>query len=255
MKLLDVNVLEEEAQYLRMLIYGEPGSGKSWFCASAALDEATAPLLYLDYHGQVTSLQSNPVFKAAMERGDLVILRIEKYEDLNPIYAWLRQGGKGIPQLDELFPHPPKTLAIDSVTELQRAEVMRRAGNAPNTFLTDVESPQIRDWGELLNQFTLLAKLFYDLPLNVVFSALESVQLNEKERVTSRRPAFQGAAKRLFPAYALTVMHLERAREGFNVGHTRDLKARSKDQSGVIPAVIKSPTIPKLAALLSGNIS
>ena len=66
MKHLKVAALEEEAKYLRMLCYGEPGSGKTWLGASAALDELTAPVLYVEHRSQIASLRSNSELVAAM---------------------------------------------------------------------------------------------------------------------------------------------------------------------------------------------
>lgn len=250
MKRVKLEDLQAQAQYLRLLVYGEPGAGKSWLCASACLTPETAPVLYLDYLGQVASLKSNPEYRKAMEDGRLVLLQLEKYADLNQVYSFLSTG-KG-PLADVMA--MPKTLILDSLTELQRAEVMRRAGNKSGTFLTDIEPPQIQHWGTLLSQFTLLAKMLYDLPMHVVLTSLESVQLDMREKIESRRPALQGSAKRLLPAYALTLMHLQRAArnmKGHNVGHTNSTVARSKDQTGMFPAKVVSPTIPLLVKLLN----
>jgi hypothetical protein len=250
MKKIKVSDLADKSQYLRVLVYGEPGVGKTWFGASACLDEATSPVLYLDYCGQAASMQANPEYLKAIEEERLVLLELEKYQDLNHVYTWLFTGKfpDGIPT--------PKTVVVDSVTELQRLEVNRRAGNAPNVFLTDVERPQIQDWGKLLDQFVLLAKVFYALPYHIVFSALEMAQMDDREKVIAARPAFQGQARRLFPAYALTVLHLRRAARNlgvYNVGYTAAVKARSKDQTGCFPAVIPAPTIPMLVRLLAGG--
>lgn len=267
MKLLKPAALEQEAMYLRMLVYGEPGSGKTWLGASAALDELTAPVLYIEYKSQVASLRSNPDYVAAMEDGRLVILSLEEYEELNHVYTYLfTLGGDAKPapgSIGELFLEhgPPKTLVVDSLTELQRAEVMRRAGNTPNKFLTDVEAPQIQHWGQLLNQFTLLANKFYALPLHVVFMGLEDVDYGPRvvgraPQVTGYRLALQGSAQRQFPAYALTVMRLERHHANieakvYAMGRTVHIRAKTKEQTGRIPATIFGPTIPMLAKMLA----
>jgi hypothetical protein len=267
MKHLKPAALEVEAQYLRMLVYGEPGSGKTWLGASAALDELTAPVLYVEYKSQIASLRSNPEYVAAMEDGRLVILSLEKYEELNHVYTYLFQHAGCAPAatvqtggIGELFLEhgPPKALIVDSLTELQRSEVMRRAGNTPNKFLTDVEAPLIQHWGQLLNQFTLLANKFYALPMHVVFLGLEDVDyapriVGEAPKVTGFRLALQGSAQRQFPAYALTVMRLERAprnSQAYAVGNTKAIRAKTKEQTGKIPAKVVGPTIPALARML-----
>jgi KaiC/GvpD/RAD55 family RecA-like ATPase len=127
MKHLKPEALEQEAKYLRLLVYGEPGSGKTWLGASACLDELTSPVLYVEYKSQIASLRSNPEYVKAMEDGRLVILSLDKYEELNHVYTYLFRGQGSSESFDELFPTFPKTLVVDSLTELQRAEVMRRA--------------------------------------------------------------------------------------------------------------------------------
>ena len=266
MKHLKPAALEQEAKYLRLLVYGEPGSGKTWLGASAALDESTAPVLYIEYKSQIASLRSNPEYVAAMEDGRLVILSLDEYEELNFVYTYLFQHAGCAPEstvptegIGPLFPNgPPKTLVVDSLTELQRTEVMRRAGNTPNKFLTDVEPPRIQHWLTLLNQFTLLANKFYALPMHVVFVGLEDVDyapriVGQAPRVTGYRLALQGSAQRQFPAYALTVMRLERAprnSQAYCVGETQAIRAKTKEQTGVIPAKVVGPTIPMLAKML-----
>lgn len=268
MKHLKPEALDQEAKYLKMLVYAEPGAGKTWLGASAALDELTAPVLYVEYRSQIASLRSNPEYVAAMEDGRLVILSLDKYEELNFVYTYLfqlPQEGITAPTpaggtIAALFTKhgPPKTLVVDSLTELQRAEVMRRAGNTPNKFLTDVEAPQIQHWGQLLNQFTLLANKFYALPMHVVFMGLEDVDyapriVGQAPQVTGYRLALQGSAQRQFPAYALTVMRLERAprnSQAYCVGYTQAIRAKTKEQTGRIPAKVVGPSIPALARML-----
>lgn len=257
MNLISLKELADESRWLRLLVMGKPGTGKTWLCASAALGAETSPVLYLDYHGQTTSLRSNPEFVKAMKDGRLVLLRLEKYAELSAIYNWLT-GATEVPSLTNLFKEGrPKTLVIDSVTELQRAEILRRAGNSPG-FQVDLAMPEIRDWGMLLNQFTLLGRLFWglNLPIHVVFTCLEAIQLDGKQQVLSRNIALQGQAAYQLPAYALTVMRLTRAPanvKGYCIGHLSGGNAVVKDQTGRFPPKIVDPTIPKLAKLLEGG--
>jgi hypothetical protein len=267
MRHLKPAALEQEAKYLRMLVYGEPGSGKTWLGASAALDELTSPVLYVEHRAQIASLRSNTEFVRAMENGRLVVLSLDKYEELNYVYTYLFQHAGRAPEspvhtegIGSLFLEygPPKTLIVDSLTELQRTEVLRVAGNPVDKFLTDISPPQIQNWGSLLNQFTLLANKFYALPMHVVFLGLEDVDyapriVGEAPKVTGFRLALQGSAQRQFPAYALTVMRLERAprnSQAHAVGHTKAIRAKTKEQSGKIPAKVVGPTIPMLAEML-----
>jgi len=261
MKKLNKEALELEAKYLRLLVYGEPGTGKTWFGASAALDTVSAPVLFLEYRAQIGSLRSNPDFVKAIDEKQLVILQLDKYSELNYVYTWLSQGCPENQNFDELFDAPPKTLVVDSLTELQRSEVMRISGNQANKFLTDVDAPQIQHWGQLLNQFTLLANLFYKLPMHVIFIGLEDVDygprnVGEAPTIQGYRLALQGSSQRQFPAYAMTVMRLDRGPRGSNVhciGYTKAVRAKAKEQTGFLPAKIPAPSVPQLVKYLPGN--
>jgi len=263
MQVVTADLLDSEAQYLKLCCYGEPGTGKTWMAASAALDEVSSPVLFIEYRAQIASLRSNPKYLKAIEDERLVILRLGSYEELSHIYTWLFRGSGSKPALDDKFTKhgPPKTVVLDSLTELQRAEVLRRGGNTPGKFIRDVASPEIRDWGSLLNQFTLLAHLYYALPYHVCFFALEAVEhgkhpVGEVPPIVGYRIAMQGAAQRQFPAYALTVMRLERAprnSKAFTIGYTSGARAKTKEQSGMIPDKIPNPTIPLLVKMLQGG--
>jgi len=211
-------------------------------------------------------LRSNPEFLEAINDGRLVILTLDKYDELSHVYTFLFSGKLEGHQLGKYFERQgfPKTVVVDSATELQRAEVLRQGGNIPGQFITDVLPPEIRSWGTLLNQFTLLANLFHALPMHVVFNCLEAVDygkhaVGEAAPIAGYRIAMQGQAQRQFPAYALTLMRLERAAPGtqmksgkevFTIGYTRAARAKTKEQTGLIPAKIANPTLPALAKCL-----
>ena len=259
--------LIELSRYLRLLVWGEPGTGKTTLLASACLDPLTAPMLFVDYKSQVGSLASNSEYLAAMVRGDLIIISIDRYKDLEDIFTWLISGRGANGSLDGLMKslgHPddlmPKSVGIDSVTELQATEVMRRAGNPMGKFRSELSMPEIKDWGKLKNQFTLLGDVSYHLPYHMMFAGLEEVDYADAEigkapRVTGYRLAMQGASQRLFPAYAMTIMRLEREapnKEGhYNVGTMDSSLSKVKEQTGLIPKKIYSPTIPKLVKCLN----
>ena len=267
MKQVTEATLDAAARYLRAIDYGEPGTGKTVFGASGCLAPETSPTLFIDYKSQVTSLRSNAAYLEAMKDGRLLIVSLDNYTELDYVYTWLSRGRGSFPAFDKMMEKVghdkdvmPKVITIDSVSELQAAEVLRRAGNPEGSFLTEVASPEIKHWGSLLSQFTLLANLFFQLPYHIIFSGLEAVDygkhaIGEEPPIVGHRLHLQGGAQRLFPAYALTVMRLEIApqnKEGvFNLGYTRSSTSSTKEQTGKIPARIPNPTVPKLVKYLN----
>lgn len=274
MRRLTTDTLDEEVGYLRLFMYGAPGVGKTWLGASGCLSDATSPWLFLSYRSQIQSLAANEDYRHSLLDGSLVVIELDGYENINLIYNWMKLRRPGYnAKMDELFTlnneiRWPKGVTLDSITELQRTEAMRRAGVRMEEVQTDVPAPEIRDWGHLLHQFTLLGRLMYDspavFPYHVVFCALEMAEYDadkvtlatKDNRPTGFKPAMQGQAQDLVPAYALTLMRLVKAPRNvdyFNRGMTYEPRSASKDQSGRFPSTVNGPTIPKMVSMLQGG--
>jgi len=267
MKLVTEESLHNAARLARIIDYGEPGTGKTVFGASGCLAPETSPTLFVDYKSQVTSLRSIPEYLEAMKDGRLLIVSLDHYQELDYVYNWLSRGRGSLKAFDDMMEKAghakdvmPKVVTVDSVSELQSLEVLRRAGNDIGVFLSNVAAPEIQTWGALLSQFTLLANLFFDLPYHIVFSGLEAVDyakpvVGQPPKAVGYRMHLQGGAQRLFPAYALTVMRLEIAptnKDGiYNIGYTRSAMSATKEQTGKIPAKVIGPTIPKMVKYLN----
>lgn len=263
MDLETVETVTKLARYLRLMNYGEPGTGKTWLGASAALDKLTSPVIFVNYKGQIASLRSNPQYMEAIKDGRLGIVTLKNYAELDHVYSWLYRGAGSRPVFDKAFPVFPRTVVIDSITELQRSEVMRIPGNTPGKFMVTIAAPKIKDWGTILNTFTSMADLFYHLPMHVVISGLEStifgeVEVGKEPKAAGYRIALQGSGQTQVPAYSLTLMRLVRApanADHYSVGYTRSSMMKTKEQTGMLPKKIAGPTIPMLARLLQGKSS
>lgn len=271
MKLETTESLNEKAEYLRLLVYGLPGSGKTWFGASAGTSPLTTPALFVNYKSQIASVREYP----NLLPGGLKIITLDKYDDINIVYNWL----KGVPSksFDKLFDgQKPKTLIIDSITELQRTEILIGAGAELGKEVLKVGalSPvHPKKWLAILDLFSLLARqTIHSLPMHVVFSCLQKDIFkphtkNIMEQVLDdSRPFLQGQGKDIVPAYALTVMQLQAAKPGqiamagdkkvevFNWGNLSrtSVASMNKDQTGRFPKRIANPTIPKMVKMLKG---
>src|SRR5512139_789011 len=102
-KIIPVN---EVPVYLKVLVYGRSGTGKTTFIGTAP-----KPLLILDVREQgTTSIRS---------REDTFVLRLEEWDELEEIYWYLAGSGK------DRF----KTVAIDTVTPLQDLALKKVTGD------------------------------------------------------------------------------------------------------------------------------
>jgi phage nucleotide-binding protein len=107
---------------MNLLIYGDPGVGKTVFCASAL---GLGKVLVLDVEGGMASIRNT----------DIDVVDIESMSDLNETYEMLSETKHGY-----------TTVCIDNLTELQRIiteDVLEG---------TSKDTPAMRDWGKTLLQ-------------------------------------------------------------------------------------------------------
>ena len=259
MKLIKSDDLTKRSQYLNMFLYGLPGAGKTRFCGSASGNPLTSPVLYVEFNAQPESL-------AGHVADDFVHVRIEAYSEFSYLLNWLM--GREDKTLSDLFGGGrPKTVCIDSVTEVQRDVVLKKAGSSmadAQGLPTSFKTLNFTDWGNILNQFVLFGNAHFKmgLPFHVVMTALAVPAYEEDESdesvLVGYLPALQGQGKTQLPSTALTVMYLEQGGPGYNVGYCKALRGKgaiARDNSGKIPPIVTSPTIPMLAKLLQKGVS
>lgn len=160
---------------MRMLIYGESGSGKTHLIGSFMECEDTCPVLVLNARGQ-------PVTLRAFDPPPLV-LDMETMADFNLPYRWLQLDQPSL-EADTTFAIAVnayfekygftkfKTMAIDSLTHVQRISMYQLTDAADKGPGDYAMRPQRQHWGQVLGQLTRLADLYYKLPVHVVITAL-----------------------------------------------------------------------------------
>lgn len=202
----------DKPPYLRMLIYGDSGSGKTRLMGTSTECEHTSPLLVLNARGQPISLRH--VYPHPC------ILTIESMKDFNNIYQWLSLDQKRdvgvakqpeikycIQYLDDLGAEKFKTLGLDSITHVQRISMDDIAGKADRIGDTP-RSTQIQHWGMVLSQLTRVADEFYKLPLNVIITALARHDHVETLGTTMYYPFLWGQSSLEVPSHAELVARL-----------------------------------------------
>jgi len=242
---------------LKMLLYGYAGSGKTRLAGTAALDERTSPVLWLDSGGNPISLRKYP------QKPD--IIEVEAYADFNPFYNWLAEGQpKNDPIVAEYQLKPTyKTLVIDTITDTQRLAFDMITGNShirPGQVPAQIE---IQHFNRILSTMTKFAYYFLEkLDMNVIITAQEDLKNNFAE------PLIWGAADREVSGYALMVMRLihytrmegrieqalsdEIPDDFTNLGLiTMSQRFAAKDQYGTGQTHIFDPTITKVLDLIA----
>lgn len=154
------NAMSEDMIGLKMIVFGPPGVGKTYFASTAQ-----NVLFLLAEKGGMLGIKDKGID----------VIHINKFADLIDAYQFLRKDGHGY-----------KTVVIDSITEVQKKsmdDILIKAG---------VQTPRMNDWGENIRQISNMCRLFRDLPMNVIFLAHESIEKDEETGETSRRLSVNG---------------------------------------------------------------
>jgi hypothetical protein len=195
-------IKSENEPYIKMLLYGQPGSTKTRTAGSAALDERTSPTLMLDIGGNPISIRD---YK---QQPDL--LRLENLADLNPVYDFLSRGQSpdhAIVKRFDLRP-PYKTIIVDGVTDLQRYSFGMVTGNSKVGPGDIPAQTQIQHYGSVLAQMTTFARLFFALPMHVLITALEREDRDDGSGQIMYRPLLLGQSAAEVSAYAYVVARM-----------------------------------------------
>lgn len=256
---------EEVDEGLKMIIYGQPGCGKTWLLGTACDDERFGHVLDLDAYGNPQSLRDRTA------RPDIIVM--EAMEDFNEPYEWLKNGQDSKDQYCKgMKLNPPyKTIFIDSTTEVQRfiAAIINGSLNAEPGKMVGGLGRQ--GFGQLFGTMMHWSKTMLDLTqppysLNVIFNCHEASK--EDEKVGRHfEPLIWGQSGLELCGYALMVMRLAvRARvdsdiragddavfadDVFNVGQILPTKSTyAKDQYACGTSHIINPTMSSILDLI-----
>lgn len=224
-------------QFLKILCYGQPGSGKTTFAGSPARRFRT---LVLSAESGLLSLQN-----LRHDDGSLVEIDyspIRKFEDMEQAFLELKNGK-----------HPYTAIGIDSLTEIQKVcmdhimETQKR------------EQMEMRDWGTLAMKIERMVRSFRDLPMHVIVTALEESETDKLTGEVRVLPALKGSVQQQLPAYfdevfycyAKEITHDDGKKEHKHYILTRNSgKFIGKDRSGKLPAVMVDPDFGKVYDLV-----
>lgn len=149
--------------YAKVVLYGPPGSGKTTMGASFP------DVLFLSAESGLLSVRDKAID----------VWTIEGWKDLEEAYEFLRKGD-----------HAYKSVVIDSLTEAQKKlhEHIIREFPGKRRDYGDLMSQS--DWGYAIDRMRKMCRAFRDLPVNVVFIALDQQEQGEDEVLT--KPALSG---------------------------------------------------------------
>lgn len=238
----------EKTKFIKLLVYGESGTGKTTLVGSFQEDERSSPLLVLNCGGQPISLR--------FVDPPPLVLEIESTSDLNPPYNWFLDGqpwdmiehwrklGKGdavefANAVYNYFDGQPgqfKTVAIDGISELQQVCV-REISKQPERPGGRPKLVELGHWGTVRQQTNQIVSLFYDLPdMHVIMTALTDHKYIEAFGRTEFSPLLNTKSAMECPAKAQIVGRLMNV-TALNVRDQRDSKSVAPDAFCVLRTV------------------
>lgn len=225
--------------WINLLIYGESGIGKTVLAGSSCVVPELAPVLFLNIEGGTLSLRRR--------YPEVETVRVQTFSDVVRAYDALRQGGHGY-----------RTVVIDSLTEAQKFSmygIMKVAKEKDSD--RDPDLPGIGEWGKNIEQIRKLVRLFRDLPMNTIFTALSMTEKNKRGNELTK-PLMSGKLSSEVAGFLDVVLYMYK-KDVQGEGTKRILLTQSteevvaKDRTDNLPKYVQEPTMADLYRMMFPN--
>lgn len=143
---------------IKLLLYGDPGAGKTTFTAQSGDHESLAPILFLNFEGGLLSV---------VERGDIDAVDINTIADLEQVYEALRSGHKDYAHYNTVIIDSASELYSQALVEATQTGIERDARRGKNTDRS-ADDTEIGDYGRAGKAVYRIFRGFRDLPLNII---------------------------------------------------------------------------------------
>lgn len=163
---------------VKMLLHAPGGHGKTHFLGTAALDERTAPMLFLNFDAGDATLRG----LKEISKGGIEIRDVRDLKDYEAAYEELTDDGA-----------PWRSVGLDSVSETQVGGLFAilEAGGLSKSGRAHPDILEQSDWGIILVQMRRLIRHFKWLDMHVFMTALS--KSDSLPRIGSvLRPSLQG---------------------------------------------------------------
>jgi len=161
--------------YLNMVIYGDPGSGKTTLAATANQHEDTKDVFFLDINrGLLSVAEETDIIERVPEA-----IEVEKFSEVRDIFWFLANED-----------HEFNTVVIDTFTDLQEKNLEHIVGeklgksSRKGSARDSLDDRWREDYGESTAQLTRLARSFRDLPMHTIFICHRRTDQDDKKRET-----------------------------------------------------------------------
>lgn len=196
--------------WVNMLVYGQPGVGKTTFAA-----KAPNPLI-LDFESGTMSVRNM----------DVAIATPRTLEDVQKVIKKAQNSGF-------------ETLVIDSTTEMAR--------HFMNKVMSDITrkdprkslfSPTLEAWGMVTEMMRFIIRIARDAQMHTIFVALETLERSEKDDKVFARPSLSPKVAEDITAYVDIVGRLTMVKKERVLYLDPSSEYIAKDRSGILPPTV-----------------
>jgi hypothetical protein len=250
-------VRSNDAPNINTLLYGRPGSGKTFLAATAQKSPLMNDMLYISCEaGSSTIRQVDPSIMVIPDPATAGSVTWEQFEAIYDELDRQCYNSKDKPDF--------RTVCVDTGTELQKINmewVMKQTlSSHPDR---DPDVPGLHDWGKSGNRMRLMIRRFRDLPMNFIFVCHEQED-RDNRGVLWKKPDLPGKLANQVAAAFDQVMYLytkqlaqgdeTKAADVTRVLMTGALEGYvTKDRSGSLPLLMVDPKMDDIFQLITKN--
>lgn len=181
--------LDFAEDYISMLVYGDFGSGKTYFAGSSVLVPEYRDILYITLEGGEKGLKPFTRVKDIQAEKHFLVIPVQTFKQYGNVYEFLKLHIKfrdaddtanlikleaqirGVPESQIKEPKKIHTVIVDSLTEAQKYCMYQLLGIDPLVQRIDQEpdQAQFQDWGRSREMIQFLIRRLRDLPVNSIF--------------------------------------------------------------------------------------
>ncbi|MGA2412724.1 MAG: AAA family ATPase [Candidatus Binataceae bacterium] len=243
--------------YIKGLLYGKPGAGKTFFSAQASKVPAMSPCLVMT----PDATEADTLREAAP---DAVHAKINNFEEFWDIYRACAVG------LDDPDKIPFKTIIMDTGTEAQKMnmrDIMAKLmiTGRPGGGEVNMDVPSVREWGQSSSEMRRILRSFRDLPVNFIVNCHEQ-ESRDNRGVNWYKPDLPGKLTNqvagMFSLVGYVYINAKyEKQDGRNVvvDEKRCLLTGfvdgfvTKSRAGTLPRVMEDPQMATLYELITGK--